>query len=406
MPACPLTASTALHVRPFQAVRYDADRAGDLSGLLCPPYDTMEPARAQALRRPHHLARLLYARNPRTAAGQLERWQQDGILRRDPHPAFYVYQQQLGARILQRGLIGELDLLEHGNPAPVLPHEDVQPSVVRQRAAHMAGLGAQLEPLLLTYRSTESTTAQLIDHVTRRPPVAYARIGRLTHVLWACTDPGEQALISAGLSRYQALIADGHHRYAACRDLNTHGDPDQWRYSLALLVDSTSSPVELTAIHRLVSGLEADKAAAAAADVARVRPLPGGPRPPEPGELVVTGAGRAWSVRDPDEEALKDALAGCPPQWHSLPAAIADHLLLAGAWSVPDLPGAVAHVHDTSQAIAAAAAPGGGTAVLLPALTEGTVRELAGAGVLLPRKSTSFGPKPVAGMVLRVLSAP
>ncbi|GHE82632.1 hypothetical protein GCM10018785_58290 [Streptomyces longispororuber] len=42
--------------------------------------------------------------------------------------------------------------------------------------------------------------------------------------------------------------------------------------------------------------------------------------------------------------------------------------------------------------------------MLLPAATEDQVRALARAGVLLPpRKSTSFGPKPAAGLTLRVL---
>ena len=55
------------------------------------------------------------------------------------------------------------------------------------------------------------------------------------------------------------------------------------------------------------------------------------------------------------------------------------------------------------RAVADVAAPGSGTALLFPAITEDRVRELAGVGVLLPRKSTSFGPKPTVGLVLRIL---
>jgi uncharacterized protein (DUF1015 family) len=49
------------------------------------------------------------------------------------------------------------------------------------------------------------------------------------------------------------------------------------------------------------------------------------------------------------------------------------------------------------------AGPDSGSALLLPAISEDTVWELAGAGVRLPRKSTSFGPKPAAGLAMRVL---
>ncbi|MGP4085170.1 hypothetical protein [Streptomyces sp. KR55] len=44
-------------------------------------------------------------------------------------------------------------------------------------------------------------------------------------------------------------------------------------------------------------------------------------------------------------------------------------------------------------------APGSGSALLLPVASEDTVWELVRAGVLLPRKSISFGPKPTAGQL-------
>lgn len=47
----------------------------------------------------------------------------------------------------------------------------------------------------------------------------------------------------------------------------------------------------------------------------------------------------------------------------------------------------------------------GGTAVLMHPVREEVVRELARQGVTMPRKSTSFGPKPASGLVLRPLDA-
>ncbi|MEU0216114.1 DUF1015 family protein [Streptomyces sp. NPDC006265] len=156
----------------------------------------------------------------------------------------YVYQQQRGARILQRGLISHLLLPRQAGQ--LLPHEDVSNHVARQRAAHMSGLRAQLEPLLPAHRGTASTTAHLVDHTTRRTPVAVARTGQITHVLWACDDPAELSLLAGGLSVGQALIADGHHRHAACLQLS--GDAaGPWSSSLTLLVDTVTSPLRLSA---------------------------------------------------------------------------------------------------------------------------------------------------------------
>jgi hypothetical protein len=183
-PVIPLPKPTPLPLRPFRAVRYDAHRVGDPSELLAPPYDDLDPARVRALRRhPHHVARLLYADAPQDAAREPRRWLRRGVLRRDERPTLYVYQQRRGARILPRGVIG--DLLLPRRPGQLLPHEDVSAHVVRQRATHMSGLRAQLEPLLLAHRGMESATARLVDHVTRRTPVALARIGQITHTLWS-----------------------------------------------------------------------------------------------------------------------------------------------------------------------------------------------------------------------------
>lgn len=232
-PVVPFPKPPPLQLRPFHAVRYDAERVGDPSDLLAPPHDDLDAAQARTLRRhPHHLARLLYADAPHAAARELGRWLRRGVLRRDERPALYVYQQQRGARILQRGLIGELMLPSRAGQ--VLPHEDVSAHVVRQRAAHMSGLRAQLEPLLLAHRGIESAAAQVAGHVTRRAPVTVARIGEITHSLWACDDATEPAVVARGLSSGRALIADGHHRHAACLQLRGDG-AGPWGSSLALL---------------------------------------------------------------------------------------------------------------------------------------------------------------------------
>ncbi|MFD9207401.1 DUF1015 family protein [Streptomyces sioyaensis] len=395
--------SLRLRLRPLRGVRYDTCRVADLSAMVSPAYDDLDPARVTELRsRPHHIARLLHTDDPHRTATQLSSWIRRGVLVRDALPALYVYQQRLGEQVLQRGVIGACDLPRPGDRT-VLAHEDVQPHVVTARAALMEGLGAQPEPLLLAYNSTAPSATQVIDRITHLPPAANVRIGAITHTLWACIDPDDQAVIAADVAQAQALIADGHHRYAACRQLRERHGPGSWGSCLALFVNTAVHPLRLTAIHRVIPGLEPDKAAAAAADVACVRPLPDGPRTPQPGELVLTGAGRAWSVTGLDPRALDEALTGRPAQWREVPAAIADHVLLAHRWSVQGRPDAVRYVHDAGPAADAVAAPGSGTAVLLPAMTETTVRQLAANGVLLPRKSTSFGPKPAAGLVLRVL---
>jgi len=64
----------------------------------------------------------------------------------------------------------------------------------------------------------------------------------------------------------------------------------------------------------------------------------------------------------------------------------------------------VRYVHDAAGALRAAARSNG-TAVLLKPVDVGDVLAVAARGERMPRKSTSFGPKPRTGLVLRLFDA-
>ncbi|CAM5513342.1 Chromosome partitioning protein ParA OS=Streptomyces antimycoticus OX=68175 GN=SSPO_074840 PE=4 SV=1 [Streptomyces antimycoticus] len=79
------------------------------------------------------------------------------------------------------------------------------------------------------------------------------------------------------------------------------------------------------------------------------------------------------------------------------------HALLDHLWNVPDTPEHIGYIHDSAAAVEQAERLGG-TAVLMHAVGEYIVHELARQGVAMPHKSTSFGPKPATGLVLRSLT--
>ena len=159
---------------------------------------------------------------PRRAAGCTS-GSDAGILTPDPEPSIYVYEQRLPDGLLQRGVLA---LVGVGDPASsgISPHEDVLPGPVRDRRDLMAATRANLEPIFLVYEggsAARGSTSWLTDHVARaRPPVVTAETpDGITHRLWRLADPAEHAAIAADLATRTALIADGHHRYAAYREL-------------------------------------------------------------------------------------------------------------------------------------------------------------------------------------------
>ncbi|MEV5774049.1 DUF1015 domain-containing protein [Streptomyces antimycoticus] len=444
-----------LQLTPFRGLRYVAERVGSLAAVTSPPYDVV--VRPDGLREletadPYNIVRLILpqADSPearhRQAAETLRRWQADGVLAPDPEPALYVYEQRDGPT-LQRGLIGALRLSSR-EEGIVLPHEEVMPHVVEDRADLMRATAAHLEPLLLAYRGNgngpsgtsgngatgpgtgEPDTggagtggaARVIESAIRREPLLSTTTeDGVDHHLWRVTDPADLVAVSADLRHHQALIADGHHRWATYLRLREERrEPGPWDFGLVLLVDTTRYPLRVRAIHRLLRQLSPDDALTAARHAFRVRTIDGPlPRaletlaeaaeaaraePGAPNAFLLAGGGRFHLLDRPDPELLARTVPeGRPEAWRTLDATVLHHALLDHLWNVPDTPEHIGYIHDSAAAVEQAERLGG-TAVLMHAVGEDIVHELARQGIAMPHKSTSFGPKPATGLVLRSLT--
>ncbi|MFD1542860.1 DUF1015 family protein [Nonomuraea guangzhouensis] len=455
-------------------------------------------------------------------------WLDAKVLVPDEQPALYVYEQQ-GPGVLQRGLIGDVALSDPARRI-ILPHEDIFPGPVADRLALMSTTQANLEPIFLLYDGGRGTTTRLVDHVaaTRRPLVTARTENGLHHRLWAITDPAEIDAVNTDLRTRQALIADGHHRYATYRVLQrqehaaragqapdswpllttpspaaprpsepsspdpqphldtepepnpapTHGTqpnatppqgpppqglppqgpgpttaptqhtasdagPDQgpesatatsaheaqpagqrvhgseqgqsafgpWDFGLALLVDSSAYPPDLKAIHRVIPGLPLAEAAARAKGSWRVHDhadlgqgLAALEAAGEPAFLLA-GEGGYHLLTNPDPVQLARAM---PPdrsdRWNSLNISILSEFVLPKVWGMEDDQQAVRIVHHDPEAALRLALDTGGTAVILKPLAVDDVLAIAAGGERVPRKSTSFGPKPITGLVLRTFA--
>jgi uncharacterized protein (DUF1015 family) len=407
----------------FRAVRYDPDRIRDLADVTAPPYDVIDADDQATLQSadPHNIVRLILpspgsdGRHGRyaEAAQMLRSWRASGVLVADHQPALYLYEQAAAATV-HRGLIGAVALrgLDEGI---VLPHEDVRPEIVADRLELMLATAANLEPILLQYEGGGALT-RVVEPVADTPPLVQAQAPDGTrHRIWRLDGPARIAAVQAELRSRQALIADGHHRYAAYLGLQAArrragAGAGPWDYGLALLIDSSVHPLHLHAIHRVLPGRSPEELVKRLGHHAEVQELPAGPAEAQLSRLewvsgpafLLAGGQRLWLVHDLDASLVDRSVPrGGPPAWRELDAAVLDHVLLQHIWKVPDSVDAVAYHHSVPSALRHAERSSG-TAILLRPARVDTVLELARQRVRMPRKSTSFGPKPRSGLVLRL----
>jgi len=461
----PSDPGSGLVLAPFRGIRYARDRVSGIANVTSPPYDVINGDILDHLRAadPHNVVRLILPGEDsdasKAAASLLREWLSAGVLIRDRMASLYIYEQSVDAdpSCLQRGIIG---LVRLGPPdsAGILPHEGVMPGLVAGRRELMAATQANLEPIFLIYDGDEpgeavpsaigegatgEGAAGVVDRVTaeRAPLVSITTEDGVTHRLWRIGDSAEQAAISADLAGRRALIADGHHRYAAYLDLQAEMHEaglgaGPWDYGLAFLVDSAAYPPRLGAIHRVLPGLPPDRAAELAKAAFTVQDLPAGlslddalqrlAAAGQDGPAFLLAGGPVFRLLShPDLVQLAASMpAGASAPWQTLDASVMQQLLLGRLWGVTDSERDVLIDHDAADAVravsgdatatdvaerpagaasiaAGAASPAGGTAVISNPASFEAVTQIAAHGERVPRKSTSFGPKPRTGLILR-----
>ncbi len=341
----PQPRDAALRLTPFHGVRFNPGI--DLAAVTAPPYDVLDDGEVATLTSSdsHNIVRLVLPnardRSTRDAAARatLAAWLADGTLLVDESPGLYVYEQSAAAAVRLRGIIGAVELVGPEDRV-VLPHEDVMEWPVADRASLQTALEAHVEPIWLVYDGGGAAST-VVDATVVGPTLMEARTpDGVLHRLWSVTDPAALAAVRGDLAGREAMIADGHHRYAAYRRVQAArreaGDGvGPWDFGLALLVDLRTHAPEVGAIHRVVRGLALDTAthlvgAAAGSVTSWTAALP----ELRPGSMVVVDdVGEAKLLPLPSA-AERQALftgtigAGLPARWQALDTAFLHEVLL------------------------------------------------------------------------------
>lgn len=422
-------AATGLEVRPFRALTYRRREPEHLARVSSPAYDLVTPAGRDRLADadPYNIVRLILPRvdpsegdpvlrSAEQAAASLRSWEADGILDRDDERALWLYEMTPpdGAPPTV-GWLGAVALPPPGSAA-VLPHEDTYPVAVEGRRALLAATRTDLEPIVLAH-DPEPAVAELTEAARRgEPTLSVQDSDGVRHRLWRVTDAALLDRLTAALRRTGAVIADGHHRFAAATaHARSHPPLAGADAVLALVTPMGAGGLRVAPIHRVVPELPWDQAVSDASRGFRVTELP-----PPGGQAEVEAAVQRWlgtaegtgflltdgsrlvALTEPSGNVVATVPHEAPEAWRRLDVVLAHHGLIAHLWGRPDDPDSVVIAHSVGEAVRTAH-DRAGVALLLRAPSPGDVAAVARAGARMPRKSTLFVPKPRTGLVLRPL---
>ena len=362
------------HLKPFRALRYDPGTVGPLDAVVSPPHDVVTPDRREALvtASPYNAVRLLNPESPAEAARLLGAWKKEGALVRETEPAVWILEETFpgvdGGTRKRRGLVARVELTPY-SAGKVLPHER---TFERQKDARLELLRAvrtKLSPIFLVHEG--ATPA-----IPGRAPEMEATLDGATSRLWRVTGDEE---IAEALGRVEGrlLIADGHHRYETALAFHQEDGTEETGFVLAALVSRDDDGLEILPTHRLVSG--------------EVPALDGTFRLTDVEPSAEPASALAALPRDRPAFVLlrKDSAQLAESEGPELDTAVIDRLPLGD-------------VRYTPSAVAAEEAVRSGradAAFLVRAPTMEQVVKVAGAGELLPEKTTYFFPKLTSGLV-------
>jgi len=265
-----------MEVTPFQGIRYNQSRIGDVARVICPPYDiiTPEQQRFYYKKSDYNAIRLEFPEPTsdryQRAAITFQEWLEHGILRCDNVPGYYLHEHRfeyLGTKKVRRGLIARVRLEAWGSG--IFPHEETSAKAKSDRLQLVRACRANFSPLFCLYEDSQRKVAPILSLAAQEEPVLSFRAGRdnspgsnEAHILWAVTDPETKRELGGLLSSQSIYIADGHHRYETALTYRQERAQRQslsggeaFDYVMMELVDFSDPGVVVLPLHRLVRNI-------------------------------------------------------------------------------------------------------------------------------------------------------
>lgn len=382
-----------VRIRPFNPYIF----ADNIVNVISPPFDSISEELESRLKQSEHNITHLTLPETHADPGEiLDRWISEGVLQRLPGSQYVILDQtySTGESCRLTGIVALANIFP--DDGSIRPHEKTFPRPISERIRIMKAASAQLEPVYLFVDSSglESMLRSIISD--REPGMEFVDLSGVHNRVYFCND-AEAGGVADLLAGIPAVVADGHHRTAASRELaiRTSGEEKEfWSWIMAYIVPLNSSGLKISGIHRYVdtTGLK--------------NSMPGWRS-----SLIETRDGRTdsrllavydgeWHTVSPSSETCSENADACLSPVHTL-----NSLILESGFGFTDcdFQDRVSYTHSEEEAVRKVDAGLANFAAVIPDWDKNSLMGLILNRGYLPQKSTYFYPKPPSGMFINAL---
>jgi len=248
-------------VRPFKAIRPTRDKANLVASRSYLTYseDTLQE------KLDNNPYTFLHIINPDSNLGKVkgianfqlvkEKFQQfinDGILKQDSQPSYYIYQKQDMSNTFT-GIIGASSVKDYINNN-IKKHEQTLTKREQIFCDYLEKTKFNADPVLLAHEPNKEITNILNKHIITRSEYEFTTTNRSLHKLWIVNKPEDIKIITDAFNKIEnTYIADGHHRCASSALLSLNRNSKLSSYFMSYLIDENQ--LDILNFNRLIKHL-------------------------------------------------------------------------------------------------------------------------------------------------------
>lgn len=417
-------------IKPFKAVVYNQEKIKDLSRVVCPPYDVINPTQQDMYMdlSPHNFIHILLPKDNTTinkykkSGEDFRSYIEDNVLVQDSSPALYFYSQEFNIKGEKKTRFGFIALLrlEDSNSA-VYKHEHTRAEPKEDRLKLIREVHANLSPIFAIFPDKNKVIAQMLKiTAAQKPFIDIVDTEGIKHKLWRIDDKNLVEKLTSKMNGEDIFIADGHHRYeVAClyrEELKKmagqlKGD-ESCNYILCYFTNTDMRGLTIMPIHRLVKlkkDFDFDNFILSLSESFVVEPI----KDKNKFFLFMQKAGtiehvlgmyrknKFWLLRLKNVKILDKIINDKKSEYRSLDVSILNYLVFKKSLGL-DIEDkvSISYNNDAEELIKQADTDDSYVAFLLNPVKIEKIMSVALSGEKMPSKSTYFYPKVLSGLVI------